>query len=81
MRMNVPHKGARKSTNLSLDGNLVMEAKSLGINVSRACEAGLVEALREERKRRWQEENRAAAEASNAWVAKHGLPLARYREF
>jgi antitoxin CcdA len=81
MRMNAPLKSARRSTNVSLAADLVAEAKALDINLSRACEAGLEVALKQERKRRWQEENRAAAEASNAWVEKHGLPLARYRQF
>lgn len=79
--MNAPLKRPRKSTNLSLAADLVEEAKALDINLSRACEAGLEAALKEERKRRWQEENRAAMEAWNAWVAEHGLPLARYRQF
>ena len=79
--MNSPLKAPRKSTNVSLAAELVAEAKALDINLSRACEAGLEAALKEERKRRWQEENREAAEASNAWVEKHGLPLARYRQF
>lgn len=79
--MNAPLKRPRKSTNLSLAADLVEEAKALEINLSRACEAGLEAALRDERKRRWQEENRAAMEAWNAWTAEHGLPLARYRQF
>lgn len=29
----------------------------------------------------WNEENREAIEASNAWVEKNGLPLAKYRLF
>lgn len=79
--MNNPLKRPRKSTNLSLAADLVEEAKALDINLSRACEAGLEAALKDERKRRWQEENREAAEASNAYFEKHGLPLARYRQF
>jgi antitoxin CcdA len=79
--MNAPHPIARKSTNLSLDPDMVAQAKALGINLSRACEAGLAAAVREVKKRRWQEENREAIEASNAWVKQHGLPLARYRQF
>ena len=81
MRMNAPIKANRKSTNVSLAADLVAEAKALEINLSRACEAGLEAALKQERKRLWQDENREAAEASNAWVEKHGLPLARYRQF
>ena len=79
--MNAPLKSPRKSTNVSLAADLVTEAKALDINLSRACEAGLEAALKLERKRRWQEENREAAEAWNAWVEKNGLPLARYRQF
>ncbi len=79
--MNAPPKNLRKSTNVSLPADLVAEAKTLDINLSRACEAGLEAALREERKRRWQEENRAAIDASNAFVRQHGLPLARFRRF
>lgn len=79
--MNIPLKRPRKSTNLSLAADLVEEAKALDINLSRACEAGLEAALKQERKRRWQEENRDAAEAWNAWVEKNGLPLERYRQF
>jgi hypothetical protein len=31
--------------------------------------------------REWLEENRAAIESWNQWVEKHGLPLAKYRQF
>lgn len=79
--MNAPLKAPRKSTNVSLAADLVAEAKALDINLSRACEAGLEAALKEERKRRWQEENAEAIEAWNVWVRENGLPLARYRHF
>ena len=79
MRMTTRLTSTRKATNVSLSADLVADAKELGINLSRACEAGLAAALKAERKRRWQEENAGAAEASNAYLAQHGLPLARYR--
>lgn len=71
----------RKSTNVSLDGGLVSEAKRLGINLSRACEQGLVALIAEERGRRWREDNADALAASSAFVEKNGLPLARLRQF
>lgn len=71
----------RRPTNISLDSGLIEEAKELGINISRACEQGLNEEIRAERNRRWKEENREAIEASNAYVAEHGLPLERFRLF
>jgi antitoxin CcdA len=71
----------RKSTKVSLDPKLVDEAKTLGINLSRACEAGLAAELKVERERQWREENADAIRASNAYVEEYGLPLAKYRQF
>lgn len=71
----------RRPTNVSLDARLVEEARQLEINISRACEEGLEKTVREERRRRWIEENREAMEASNEYVRQHGLPLAKYRMF
>ncbi|MEO7504871.1 MAG: type II toxin-antitoxin system CcdA family antitoxin [Sphingomicrobium sp.] len=73
--------GRRRPTNVSLTAALVDEAKALGINVSKACEEGLAAANREERERRWLEENAEAIRSQNDYVAKHGLPLAKYRQF
>jgi antitoxin CcdA len=71
----------RRPTNVSLDADLVDEARALDINISRACEEGLERTVREERRRRWIEENREGMEASNDYVRQHGLPLAKYRMF
>jgi antitoxin CcdA len=71
----------RRPTNVTLDEQLVAAAKELGLNVSRACEQGLSDAVSAERIRRWQEDNREALEAANAYVAEYGLPLAKYRMF
>lgn len=79
--MNAPHRPPRKSTNVLLDAEMVSEAKAIGINLSRACEAGLAAAVRDERKRRWIEENRDAMEAWGVWHDQNGLPLAKYRQF
>lgn len=71
----------RRATNVSLDEKVVADAKEFGVNVSRACEAGLAAAIAAERRKRWLEENEEAIAASNAWVAEHGLPLEKYRLF
>lgn len=73
--------GGRKATNISLDMDLVKEARALGINLSRACESGLVQQIAQERGRRWLADNEAALVGANDWVEKRGLPLARYRQF
>jgi antitoxin CcdA len=72
---------ARKATNLTLDTDLVAEAKALKVNVSRAAEAGIAEAIRREKARIWQDDNAAAVAGANAWVEKNGLPLGKYRLF
>ena len=74
-------KTPRKATNLTLDAQAIADAKELGINISAACEQGLVVAISKARGEKWLHENRAALESSNAWVEKHGLPLAKYRMF
>ncbi|WP_404369996.1 type II toxin-antitoxin system CcdA family antitoxin [Sphingomonas sp. MMS24-J45] len=71
----------RRPTNVSLDTKLVETAKAYGINVSRACEEGLAKQVSDERSRRWQEENKEAIEAYNAWIEENGIPLAEYRMF
>lgn len=72
---------ARKPTNLSLDATLLSEARALNINLSRAAEAGVRDAVAEARSAQWKAENAAALESSNAHVDKHGLPLAALRPF
>ena len=71
----------RRAANLSLDSTLLEEARRLGINISRACEHGLAEEIAKVRAQLWREENREAIASSNAYVEKHGLPLAQYRIF
>lgn len=71
----------RRPTNVSLDRALVEEARSLGINLSQACERGIIEQLAKTRAERWTDENRAAMASSNAFVEGRGLPLAGNRQF
>lgn len=49
--------------------------------VERARAMFLTRAERDGIASRWQEENRDAIDGSNAWVAKNGLPLEKYRMF
>lgn len=79
--MNAEGKTIRRATNVSLPADQVAEARELGINLSQACERGLVEALAEARAERWLAENLEALESSNRYVEEHGLPLAKYRLF
>lgn len=72
---------SRKAANLSLNAKLLSDARELDINLSRAAEEGIAKAVKAERERRWLEENAEAIDAHNEYVAKHGLPLEKYRMF
>jgi len=81
MRMNAATKSRTRPTNVSLDAALVEEAKELGVSISQASNRGLEQAVKKARGERWLEENKPALDAYNDYVAKHGLPLAKYRLF
>ena len=71
----------RRATNVSLDPQLVEDARLLDVNVSRACEQGLIEQIAIARAARWLAENGEAIAASNAYADTHELPLAAARLF
>ncbi|WP_375392208.1 type II toxin-antitoxin system CcdA family antitoxin [uncultured Sphingomonas sp.] len=71
----------RRATNVTLPEELVVEARVLGINISKATEQALQIAVRAERNRRWQEEHKDRIDAWNAWFEENGLPFADLRVF
>jgi antitoxin CcdA len=77
----MPSSASRKAANLSLDSELLSQARELDINLSRAAEDGIAKAVKAERERRWLEDNAEAIRAENDHIEKHGLPLAKYRLF
>lgn len=83
MHMNRPSRfnAPKRATNVSLPGDMVDEAKRLGINVSQACETGLQEQVRKALGEEWKRENRQAIESWNQWVAENGMPYDEYRQF
>ena len=81
MQATEANKSTRKPTNLSLDSDLLEEAKALGINISRSAEAGIGEAVKLRKQEKWLKENATALASSNVYVEANGLPLARHRQF
>jgi len=71
----------KKPVNLSVNAALLQEAKSFKINLSQAAERGIAATLSESKSEQWKRENAEAIESSNTYVEKHGLPLAKYRQF
>lgn len=63
------------------DADMQAEARALGLDPDAIAARAIQDAIRAEKARRWQEENRAAMEAQNAWIEQHGLPLTKYRMF
>lgn len=73
MRMRDAAKRRKRAANLSVDEQLLARAKRLGLNVSRVLEDGLSRAIREREAEEWLRRNRAALEAYNQQVEKHGV--------
>jgi len=65
----------------TIQSNLLIEAKELGVNISASAENGISQAIAEERKTRWLKENHSALSSSNLFVEENGLPLSKYRVF
>jgi len=63
----------RKAANLTINADLLRQARALKINLSATLERALVDELRKQRRDRWLEENREAIAAYNEDVAKHGV--------
>ncbi|MFW7268254.1 type II toxin-antitoxin system CcdA family antitoxin [Gluconacetobacter sp. Hr-1-5] len=71
----------RRATNVTLPAHLLTEARALGLNISQACEQGLLAALAARRRENWLAKNAGAIESWNGHVEANGLPLAAYRAF
>ena len=71
----------KKATNLSLNSKVLEMARALGMNVSQTVDGLLAKEVRRRYWELWNERNKHAVEAYNSRIAKHGLPLAKYRGF
>ncbi|WHS29826.1 type II toxin-antitoxin system CcdA family antitoxin [Brucella sp. NM4] len=71
----------KRATNLSIDNELLSEARQHKINISRAAESGIAQAIASAKSALWKDDNRPAIQSSNAYVESNGLPLERYRQF
>ncbi|HSV50492.1 MAG TPA: type II toxin-antitoxin system CcdA family antitoxin [Burkholderiaceae bacterium] len=74
-------KAPKKATNLSLNSKVLEMARELGMNVSQTVDALLAEEVKRLYWEHWNDRNKNAIDAYNARIAKHGLPLAKFRSF
>jgi antitoxin CcdA len=63
----------KRATNVSVNVDLLDKARELGVNLSQTLEDALKARLREERRRKWLEDNREAIEEYNRHYEKYGL--------
>jgi antitoxin CcdA len=71
----------KKPANLSINSDLLNEAKSLKINLSATLEAALLNELKTARRDLWLTENKEAIEACNKLAESHGLFADKHRVF
>ncbi|CAG0954064.1 hypothetical protein BURK2_00360 [Burkholderiales bacterium] len=74
-------KAGKKATNLSVNADLLAQARALDINLSATLERALAEALRERHRERWLAENAGAIEGYNGMVEEQGVFSAGLRGF
>ncbi len=71
----------KKATNLSVNSELLLQAKSLGINLSALFEQCLADRVKQMNAEIWLSENRDAIAAYNQDVEKHGVFSEELRSF
>jgi antitoxin CcdA len=71
---------AKRAANLSVNADLLDEAKALDINLSATFERALEEEVRARKREQWLAENREWIAGYNAWVAEHGVPSPMFRK-
>ena len=64
--------------NVTLDADLLSEARAFALNVSAIAEGALEAAVKTEKARRWYEENAEAIERRARRIEEQGLILAEY---
>lgn len=66
-------KSPKKACNVSVNEDLLRQAKALGINISQTLEAELERRVRAAKAQAWVEENKDAIESQNRWVEQNGV--------
>jgi len=71
----------KKATNLSINADLLRQAKELNINLSQTLELHLAELVREARRQQWLAENKIAIEGYNQRIESQGVFSDGLRQF
>ena len=71
----------KKATNLSINSELLRQAREYKINLSQTLEQCLIETLREKKRQQWLQENADAIKHYNHRLATHGVFSDKLRKF
>ncbi len=71
----------KKPTNLTVNTDLLNQAKNLNLNISSILEAALTDVVKQKKKEKWLEENSDAIKIYNDLVSKSGLFSDEMRTF
>jgi antitoxin CcdA len=71
----------KKPTNVSINSDLLQQAKEHHVNLSQTLELRLAEILREKKQREWQAENQEAIKEYNKRIEAHGVFSDGLRQF
>lgn len=63
----------KRASNLSVNSNLLEEARHYKLNLSKLLEGALIEVLTEKKRTEWLEQNRAALESYNKRIEARGV--------
>lgn len=69
----------KKPTNVSINSDLLAQAKGLQLNLSATLENALAQEIRKAQRTNWLEENRTAIDAANHLTDENGLFSDSYR--
>lgn len=71
----------KKSTNVSVNSDLLRQAKELHVNLSQTLELRLVEIVRDRKRQEWQAENKEAIDEYNRRIEARGVFSDGLRQF
>ena len=71
----------KKAANVSINSDLLQQAKDLKINLSATFENELAHLIRQKRRAQWLDENRPALDDYNTFVEKQGVFSDGLRQF
>jgi antitoxin CcdA len=72
---------SKKATNISLAMDVYLDAKNLGINISKVCEQRLREEIQMRKEQQWNAQHAEFIAAYNGVVEAEGVALQEWRAF